>query len=279
VPGVPKTTLEELDAMVEAGNYTRVRQQKLGHQIESVGVVRSLGKGHPDWVLVDLPGRNWGAHLRNVRSDHELKPGDQVRFRGIIVSEAYSALTIWTHWTGAAHPYGKEAFGLDFHDKQSFEFHPEVPASKLKIELAPAKTVGRKQKHLILPLTITNRSTLEIQATLAHEWHGGLWPPTAIHASVTPENAKEVRPFHPVYRWGEDGKETIATVLPPDKSVELQLRMDWKGTGSVRGMPLMEEPGRYHVRFALVFEAAGHQQYVITDRQVIELPEEAENAQ
>lgn len=276
VPGVPKTTLEELDAMVEAGNYHLVRKEKLGHQIESVGVVRSLGKGHPDWVFVDLPGKHWGAHLRNVRSDHELNPGDQVRFRGIIVAEGYSAFTIWTHWTGPPHPNGRKAMGLDFRDKKPFEFHPEVPASKLKVELTPAKTVIRKQKHLILPVTITNRSPHEIQATLAHEWHGGEWPPTAIYASVTPEGAN-ARPLQGVYRWGEDGKETVATVLPPGKSAELQLRMDWKGTGSVPAMPLMEESGRYHVRFALVFEAAGQEQYVMTDTQLVELPEDTEN--
>jgi hypothetical protein len=230
--------------------------------------------------LVSVPGKaGEGSFKWKINSPYLLTLVEQPKnlgqdYRGAVFVRPSIAAQIQLQREAAEAVSGVPKTTLD---KQSFPFHPEVPASKLKIELTPAKTVSRKQKHLILPLTITNRSALEIQAKLAHEWHGGLWPPTAIYASVTPEDAKEVRPLHPVYRWGEDGKETVATALPPGKSIELQLRMDWSGTGSVRAMPLMEEPGRYHVRFALVFEAAGQQQYVITDRQILELPEETEH--
>ncbi len=91
----PRTTLDELDALVTEGNYHLVRRQKIGHRIASEGVVRALGAGHPDWVLVDLPGEFWSAHLRNLRADKGLKPGDRIAFDGLIVEEAYMALTIW----------------------------------------------------------------------------------------------------------------------------------------------------------------------------------------
>lgn len=91
----PRTTLDELDALVKAGNYHLVRRQKIGHRLASEGVVRALGAGHPDWVLVDLPGEFWSAHLRNLRVDHGLQPGDRIAFDGLIVEEAYSALTVW----------------------------------------------------------------------------------------------------------------------------------------------------------------------------------------
>jgi hypothetical protein len=100
-----------------------------------------------------------------------------------------------------------------------------------------------------------------------------LWPPTAIYASITPVGDEERRPFQPVYRFGNDGAETPVTELAPGGSMELDLRMDWKGTGSVRTMPLMEASCKYTARFALVFEVAGQPQYVLTAPQLVELPE------
>src|SRR5687767_10087664 len=73
----PRTTVEELDAMVEAGNYHLIRQQKVGHQIEAVGIVELVG---PRWPLVKI-GSHWQAHLFNVPENHGLKAGDQVKFR------------------------------------------------------------------------------------------------------------------------------------------------------------------------------------------------------
>jgi hypothetical protein len=87
----PRTTVEELNSMVKAGNYHLVRQQKLGHRIESVGVVRAVG----GLTMVKLSGHWWGL-LHNLPENHGLKPGDRVKFRALIVDEAYAGLQLWT---------------------------------------------------------------------------------------------------------------------------------------------------------------------------------------
>ena len=91
----PRTTVEELNAMVKAGNYHLIRKQKIGHQLEAVAVVEKVGQ----WPLLRLPG-SWWVHLHNLPADHGLKPGGRVRFRALIVDEAYSGLQLWTYsWT------------------------------------------------------------------------------------------------------------------------------------------------------------------------------------
>lgn len=89
----PQTTVEELNALVKAGNYHLIRQQKIGHQIEAVGIVEIVG---PRWPLVKL-GNEWQAHLCNVPENHGLKPGDSVKFKAMILDEAYSGLQLWTY--------------------------------------------------------------------------------------------------------------------------------------------------------------------------------------
>jgi len=89
----PRTTVEELNAMVKTGHYHLIREQKIGHQIEAVGIVELVG---PRWPLVKL-GDNWQAHLFNIPEDHGLKPGDSVKFKAMILDEAYSGLQLWTY--------------------------------------------------------------------------------------------------------------------------------------------------------------------------------------
>jgi hypothetical protein len=48
--------------------------------------------------------------------------------------------------------------------------------------------------------------------------------------------------------------------------------MDWPGTGSVHTQPLIRNPGEYSVRFALVIEIGGKEQYVVSERQTVTLP-------
>jgi len=88
----PRTTVEELNAMVKAGNYHLVRKQKVAHQIEAVGVVEKVGR----WPLLRLSG-GWWAHLHHVPEGHGLKPGDRVQFRALIVDEAYHGLQLWAY--------------------------------------------------------------------------------------------------------------------------------------------------------------------------------------
>ena len=102
-----RTTVEELNAMVKAGNYHLIRQQKIAHQIEAVGVVEMVG---PRWPLLKLDG-DWQAHLFNVPEGHGLKPGDRVKFRAMILDEAYQGLQLWAYsWSKQpAQPENKTA--------------------------------------------------------------------------------------------------------------------------------------------------------------------------
>jgi hypothetical protein len=170
---------------------------------------------------------------------------------------------------GAPAPFAKK---MDLvAKKMDFDFHKKVPPSGLKIELSPASTVTRTRKGLLLSLKVTNGSSGKIKTTMAHEWHGGEWPLTALYASVTPEKDKKPRAFAPVYRAGENQGAVRSVTLTAGKAIDLELRMDWPGTGSVIGVPLIEAPGKHTVRFVLVFEVAGKQQYVITTAKVVNL--------
>jgi hypothetical protein len=137
-----------------------------------------------------------------------------------------------------------------------------VPATELKVELVAGKNVVKEKRGLVLPLTITNASREAIKTTLAREWHGGEWPPTSLFASVTPVAEKEHKPFAPVYLVGEDQQAPRPVSLAAGRSTDIELRVDWPGTGSVKGDPLIQKPGKYVVRFALVFEVGGKKQHV-----------------
>jgi hypothetical protein len=151
-----------------------------------------------------------------------------------------------------------------------FEFHKKVPPSRLKVELASAANVSKTEHGLVQTLTITNSCGKEIEAHLAHEWHGGEWPLTALYASVSPADDKKVQPFAPVYLAGEDQRAARRVGLATGKSLDVKVRMDWPGTGSVPANPLIHKPGRYNVRFALVFEVNGKPQYVTSAPVVVE---------
>jgi RNA polymerase sigma-70 factor (ECF subfamily) len=158
---------------------------------------------------------------------------------------------------------------------------PHLPRTALKVELSPATKVDRTKGGLTLRLKITNDSAKDLEAVLAPEWHGGLWPTTGLSASVTPAKANHVRPFHPLFLAGErDGKAAGKTTIAAGKSVEVETRVDWPGTGSVPTEPLIHpgQPGTYLVRVVLVFEAGGFEQFVTSAVTVVELLPAANDA-
>ena len=72
--------------------------------------------------------------------------------------------------------------------EMQFEFHRGgVPATGVKVELAAGDSVVKDNRGLVLTLKITNAASEMIKTSLAHEWHGGEWPPTSLFASVAPE--------------------------------------------------------------------------------------------
>lgn len=92
----PTVTLEELNAFVEAGNYHRIRIEKLGRILEATGEVELLA-AYDGLPIVDFPGSHLRAGLQGLPKDHGLVIGDRVRFRGLIVDEGYACLQVWTY--------------------------------------------------------------------------------------------------------------------------------------------------------------------------------------
>ena len=93
--GPPAISLEELNAFVQAGNYHRIRIEKLGRSLEATGKVETVA-ANGDWLIVELPGFLRAA-LRGLPQDHALVAGDRVRFRGMIVDEGYACLQVWSY--------------------------------------------------------------------------------------------------------------------------------------------------------------------------------------
>ena len=59
--------------------------------------------------------------------------------------------------------------------------------SGLKVELVPEFRVEATDRGLKGSVRIANQSPHDLTTKVAHEWHGGLWPPTGLYASVTPD--------------------------------------------------------------------------------------------
>lgn len=120
---------------------------------------------------------------------------------------------------------------------------PKAVRSALDVRLVPLQTTIKPTPFrgknglattLILPVRLENRSNQTIQVRLSHEWYGGRWPPTDLYAYL-PKDSSIV----PVYLAGETGS-SAPTVLAPGATKRLDLRMNWAGTGSMRGAPIMD---------------------------------------
>lgn len=133
-PEVPPTiALEALNAFVEAGNYHRIRIEKLGHVLEATGKVEFVA-AQGGWPIVEFPG-HLRAALQGLPKDHGLAVGDRVRFRGLIVDEGYACLQVWTYDVETLPPVAKEEAGDAVHD--------EAGSAKTDAAPAPEATANR----------------------------------------------------------------------------------------------------------------------------------------
>jgi hypothetical protein len=158
---------------------------------------------------------------------------------------------------------------------RDLEFHKAVPGSKLSVSVTPAARAHREGKVLVLTVRIRNESREEVVTRLAHEWHGGEWPPTDLFASAIPNEGKKASaPCVPVYLAGEDAAAPRARTLPPGEAIEVNVRVDWPGTGSVKANPLMQTAGDYKVQLLLVFTAGEKKQYISGAVTTVRVPKE-----
>lgn len=130
----PRTTIDELNQMAEAGKYHLIRKQKVGHQMEAVGVVDKVGH----WPMLKLAG-GWWAHLRNVPEDHGLKPGDRVKFHALILDEAYQGLQLWTYsWSKVAAQKAGRSTAADDAPVLTIEIHAAAKDAKPVVPKFPS---------------------------------------------------------------------------------------------------------------------------------------------
>lgn len=137
--------------------------------------------------------------------------------------------------------------------------HKGPLVSRRRIEILPDAKVSRTKGGLTLSVKIVNHSTREITTRLAHEWHGGEWPSTDLYASATHVQAKQAKPLVPVFLKGEQQREAKLTRIAPGKSIMVELRMDWPGTGSQPAAPLVApSESESNVRVLMVFDTGGN---------------------
>ena len=123
-----------------------------------------------------------------------------------------------------------------------------------------------KTKVLSLPVAIENDSPTAITTSLAHEWYGGLWPPTDLYVAVRKESERgPVWAEGPGYLVGEKGSADSPTKIEAGKKMPIEIRLNWPGTGSVTLLsPLIKdsEPGKYTIKLLLIFKAGESTEFV-----------------
>ena len=126
---------------------------------------------------------------------------------------------------------------------------------------------------LSIPVAITNSSAHDIRINLAHEWYGGIWPPTDLYVAGKPEGAEgSFWSDGPGYQVGEKGSAGSLVVLKPRETKTFDIRLNWPGTGSVPTEPLIEKKfGKYSIKFLLFFKAKGSEEYMESQAMEIEV--------
>ena len=143
----------------------------------------------------------------------------------------------------------------------------DVRFSPLETTITPTQITysnGRRGTLLVLPVQLENHSDKVLKTEIAHEWHGGIWPPTDL--SVYMPNGRSA--IYPVFLVGESDSLTKPTILRLGESIRLNLRMDWRGTGSQPTEPLMNpsQSADYSLRFVLLFGDNKRKQYVLSPK-------------
>ena len=157
-------------------------------------------------------------------------------------------------------------------------------SSNLNIKLAAEDThavvremllTNGKTKVLSLSVAIENDSPTAITANLAHEWYGGLWPPTDLYVAVRKESERgPVWEEGPGYRVGEKGSADSLMTIEPGESRSIEIRLNWPGTGSEPLLsPLIKdsEPGKYVIKLLLIFKAGAPTEFVASPEIEIEV--------
>ncbi len=148
----------------------------------------------------------------------------------------------------------------------------ELKASKIKAR--QLDSVNGKDSVLSVPVEITNSSAQSISTNLAHEWYGGIWTPTDFYVAVQKTGSELDGDWRngPAYQVGNLGTEN-KTVLKSGDKITVDIRLNWKGTGSVPTSALISEniPATYSIKFLLFFKTDLSEEYFISEELKVEV--------
>jgi hypothetical protein len=148
-----------------------------------------------------------------------------------------------------------------------------IKPKAFKIAVRKLKTaINGDTSILSIPVEITNSSSQTISMSLNHEWYGGIWAPTDFYiaSEVLDWEKKAVWDERPAYQVGNLDK-TNQTVLKPNQSITIDVRLNWHGTGSVPIEPLIDEStsGKHIIKFLLLFKTDASEEYLITENYTV----------
>jgi hypothetical protein len=176
----------------------------------------------------------------------------------------------------AAEGQSSDAFSRELEDKRARRTSSAISLSPQRRNIRPRlmNLAWGRLPVLALPVTITNSSAHEIRMNLAHEWYGGIWPPTNLYVAAQPAGSEaKFWSSGPGYLLGEKGSAQTLITLKPGETKTFDIRLNWPGTGSIPTEPLIDEskPGRYSIKFLLFFKANGSEEYVESQAAEIEV--------
>jgi len=118
---------------------------------------------------------------------------------------------------------------------------------------------------LSVRVAISNFSGEPISSLVAHEWYGGIPPPTDLQLFGRDIVKDKVYwETSPGFQVGNLGTAEPETQFKPGDTISFDIRLNWPGTGSVEMSPLIDEssPGRHTVRFVLFYKEGDSQKFV-----------------
>lgn len=176
----------------------------------------------------------------------------------------------------AADVQSSDAFSRQLQDTRAKRTSSAISLAPRSSRISPRlmNLAWGKLPVLSIPVAVTNTSAHQISMNLAHEWYGGIWPPTDLYVAVQQGYGKgKVWSNAPGYRVGEKGTANNLVTLKPGETKTFDVRINWPGTGSIPTEPLIDEskPGKYSIKFLLFFEAGGSERYVESQAAEIEV--------
>jgi len=138
-------------------------------------------------------------------------------------------------------------------------------------------------RAVAMTVRATNASAAPVHLTLREEWHGGAFPPTSVVLCARPRSSDAgaatagcspgyVVESHPKGELPISAPREIE--LAPGATTSFEVRLDWAGTGSMIGAPLVDPllAASYYVEAGLLFETGGQRRVSYSEVETVSVP-------